>query len=173
MNKKPEAPFLDKVWREIHINFGTTLAPFHSFLTLTGLDTLALRMERHMSNAQRLAEFLAGHSKVSWVNYPGLASNPSHEVAKRQFDGKGYGALLTFGLAGYAKEARYIEKGITSYREVAFGKEFNFLNIQSFAVEIGFEEIHARWYDQEEEDGDLQERRFTRTKFSGGVHFQF
>ncbi|MHC4592232.1 MAG: aminotransferase class I/II-fold pyridoxal phosphate-dependent enzyme, partial [Planctomycetota bacterium] len=97
--KRPDAPFLDKVWREIHINFGTTLAPFHAFLTLIGLDTMALRMERHMSNAQRLAEYLAGHEKVKWVNYPGLAASPSHEVAKRQFAGKGYGALLTFGLA--------------------------------------------------------------------------
>ena len=96
--KKPDAPFLDKVWREIHINFGTTLAPFHSFLTMTGLDTLALRMERHMSNAQTVAEFLSGHSKVRWVNYPGLPNSPSYEVATRQFDGKGYGALLTFGL---------------------------------------------------------------------------
>lgn len=97
--KKPEAPFLDKVWREIHINFGTTLAPFHSFLTMIGLDTLALRMERHMSNAQKLAEFLSDHEKVRWVNYPGLPGSPFHEVAKRQFGGRGYGALLTFGLA--------------------------------------------------------------------------
>ena len=97
--KRPDAPFLDKVWREIHINFGTTLAPLHSFLTVIGLDTLALRMQRHLSNAQKLAEYLAGHKKVRWVNYPGLPASSSHEVAKRQFAGKGYGALLTFGLA--------------------------------------------------------------------------
>ncbi len=97
--KRPDAPFLDKVWREIHINLGTTLAPFHAFLTMLGLDTLALRMERHMSNTQRLAQYLAAHKKVAWVNYPGLLTSPSHEVARRQFAGKGYGAMLTFGLA--------------------------------------------------------------------------
>jgi O-acetylhomoserine (thiol)-lyase len=96
--KRPDAPFLDKVWREIHINFGTTLAPFHAFLTLIGLDTLAVRMERHLSNAQKVAEYLAGHPKVRWVNYPGLPASPWHQVAKRQFEGKGYGGLLTFGL---------------------------------------------------------------------------
>ena len=119
--KKPDAPFLDKVWREIHINFGTTLAPFHSFLTLTGLDTLALRMERHMSNAQKLAEFLAGHSKVSWVNYPGLTSSPSHEVATRQFEGKGYGALLTFALADQAACFEFIRSVKLAYHLANLG----------------------------------------------------
>jgi len=90
--------YIDKVWREIHINFGTTQSPFQSYLTLIGMDTLALRMERHMSNATRLAEFLDGHPKVKWVNFPGLPKNPTHETAKAQFQGKGYGALLTFGL---------------------------------------------------------------------------
>ncbi|MBM4327836.1 MAG: O-acetylhomoserine aminocarboxypropyltransferase/cysteine synthase [Deltaproteobacteria bacterium] len=96
--RRPAAPFLDKVWREIHINFGTTLAPMHAFLTMIGLDTLVLRMDRHVANAQALAEYLSSHKKVKWVNYPGLAANPSHETAKRQFAGLGYGGLLTFGL---------------------------------------------------------------------------
>ncbi len=90
--------FIDKVWREIHINFGTTQSPFQSYLTLIGMDTLALRMERHMSNATRLAEFLDQHPKVKWVNFPGLPKSPAHETAKAQFQGKGYGGLLTFGL---------------------------------------------------------------------------
>lgn len=96
--RKGKLAYIDKVWREIHINFGTTQAPFQSYLTLIGLDTLALRMERHLSNAIKLAEFLDGHPKVKWVNFPGLAKSPAHETAKAQFQGKGYGALLTFGL---------------------------------------------------------------------------
>ncbi|MEW6530597.1 MAG: O-acetylhomoserine aminocarboxypropyltransferase/cysteine synthase family protein [Thermodesulfobacteriota bacterium] len=96
--RRPNAPFLDKVWREIQINFGTTLAPMHAFLTLIGLDTLVLRMERHVANAQKLAEYLSNHKKVKWVNYPGLASSPSHETARRQFSGLGFGGLLTFEL---------------------------------------------------------------------------
>jgi O-acetylhomoserine (thiol)-lyase len=86
--RKPDAPLLDKLWREIHINLGTTLAPFHAFLTMLGLDTLVLRMERHVSNAQKLAQYLATHKKVAWVNHPGLLTSPSHEVARRQFAGK-------------------------------------------------------------------------------------
>jgi O-acetylhomoserine (thiol)-lyase len=96
--RKGNLAYIDKVWREIHINFGTTQAPFHSFLTLIGLDTLALRMERHQSNAIRLAEFLGQHPKVKWVNFPGLPQSPAHATAKAQFLGKGYGALMTFGL---------------------------------------------------------------------------
>jgi O-acetylhomoserine (thiol)-lyase len=96
--RKGKAAYIDKVWREIHINFGTTQAPFHSYLTLLGLDTLALRMERHLSNAIKLAEFLSRHPKVKWVNFPGLPNSPAHETARMQFDGKGYGALMTFGL---------------------------------------------------------------------------
>jgi len=96
--RKGRAAYIDKVWREIHVNFGTCQAPLHSYLTLIGLDTLALRMQRHQSNAAELAEFLDRHPKVDWVNYPGLSTNPWHETARRQFDGKGYGGLLTFGL---------------------------------------------------------------------------
>jgi O-acetylhomoserine (thiol)-lyase len=96
--RRLDAPFLDKVWREIHINFGTTLAPLHAFLTMIGLDTLVLRMERYLENTQALARYLSNHRNVKWVNYPGLAKSPSHEIAKRQFSGKGYGGLLAFGL---------------------------------------------------------------------------
>ena len=119
--KRPDAPFLDKVWREIHINFGTTLAPFHAFLTMIGIDTLALRMERHLSNAQKLAAFLSGHKKVRWVNYPGLADSPSHDVAERQFDGKGFGALLTFGLADEKACFEFIKKVKLAYHLANLG----------------------------------------------------
>lgn len=96
--RKGRLAYSDKVWREIHINFGTTQAPLHSYLTLIGLDTLALRMARHQSNAISVAQFLQGHGKVKWVNFPGLPTSPAHQVAETQFEGKGYGALLTFGL---------------------------------------------------------------------------
>ncbi len=119
--KRPDAPFLDKVWREIHINFGTTQAPLHSFLTVIGLDTLALRMERHMSNTQKLAEYLAGHKKVQWVNFPGLPTNPSHETAGRQFDGKGYGALLAFGLDGQEDCFKFIANVKLAYHLANLG----------------------------------------------------
>ncbi len=119
--KKPDAPFLDKVWREIHINFGTTLAPLHAFLTVIGLDTLALRMQRHMSNAQKLAEYLSGHKKVRWVNYPGLSASSSHDVARRQFAGKGYGGLLAFGLADQQECFKFIANVKLAYHLANLG----------------------------------------------------
>jgi O-acetylhomoserine (thiol)-lyase len=97
-DKRGPLAYIDKVWRELHINLGTTQSPFSSYLTLIGLDTLALRLERTQTNAQKLAEFLVKHPAVKWVNYPGLPSSPHHAVAKAQFKGRGYGGLLTFGL---------------------------------------------------------------------------
>ncbi|MDH3393411.1 MAG: aminotransferase class I/II-fold pyridoxal phosphate-dependent enzyme, partial [Desulfobulbaceae bacterium] len=73
IDRKGDLAYLDKVWREHHINFGTTAAPLHAYLTMVGLDTLALRMERHMENALKVAEFLHLRPEVSWVNYAGLA----------------------------------------------------------------------------------------------------
>ncbi len=96
--RKGELAYIDKVWREIHINFGTSQSPFHSYLTLLGLDTLALRMERHMKNAREAVDFLCGHPKVREVGFPGLPENPSHETAKTLFGGRGFGGLLTFKL---------------------------------------------------------------------------
>ena len=90
--------FTARVRKLIHKDFGACAAPFNSFLSGEGLETLSLRMERHCSNAMRLAQYLKAHEKVSWVNYPGLPDSPFHEVAKRQFDGR-FGGLLTFGLA--------------------------------------------------------------------------
>jgi len=98
IERKGKLAFLDKVWREHHINFGTTQAPFHSYLTMIGLDTLALRMERHTANALKVARFLLDKPQVKWVNYPGIENHPSHPVAQRQFGEKGFGGMLTFGL---------------------------------------------------------------------------
>ncbi|MCP4490618.1 MAG: O-acetylhomoserine aminocarboxypropyltransferase/cysteine synthase [Gammaproteobacteria bacterium] len=98
IDRKGPLALLDKIWREHHINFGTTQAPFHSYLTMIGLDTLALRMERQTANAADIAAYLSTRSDVSWVNYPGLDSHPSRETALRQFGEKGFGGMLTFGL---------------------------------------------------------------------------
>ena len=93
--------FTARTRKLIHKDFGACAAPMNSFLLGEGLETLALRMKRHCSNALKLAQFLDGHEKVQWVNYPGLPDSPFHEVATRQFNGK-YGGLLTFGLSDKA-----------------------------------------------------------------------
>lgn len=108
LDRKGPLAYLDKVWREQHINFGTTQAPLHSYLTMLGLDTLALRMERHLANAQEIATWLVSHPKVKWVNYPGLPASPSHATASHQFGGLGYGGVLAFGLADQEQCFRFI-----------------------------------------------------------------
>ncbi len=109
IDRKGPLAYLDKVWREHHINFGTTQAPLHSYLTMLGLDTLALRLERHMFNAAEIAAWLTEQPQVKWVNYPGLAGSPSHTVASRQFGGRGFGGVLSFGLADQAQCFRFID----------------------------------------------------------------
>ena len=80
-------------------DLGPALSPFNAFLTLTGMETLPLRMERHCSNALALAKWLKAHPKVEWVSYAALEDDPYHALAKRYLGGKG-GAVFTFGLKG-------------------------------------------------------------------------
>lgn len=87
----------EKVFRRI-ILLGTNGNPFDSWMVNSGIKTLALRMERHSENAQKIADFLAKHPKVSRVNYPGLTTHSSHEIAKKQM--KQYGGMLSFELKG-------------------------------------------------------------------------
>ena len=84
---------------------GGVSGPFDSFLTLRGIKTLALRMERHCANAMAVASFLEGHEKVKKVFYPGLASHPQHALAKKQMVG-GFGGIVTAELRGTLDDAR-------------------------------------------------------------------
>ncbi len=84
-------------------DFGTALSPFNSFLLLQGLETLSLRVERTVENALALAKWLEKHPKVERVNYPGLESSPTHDLAKKYFK-KGFGGVLSFEIKG-EKEA--------------------------------------------------------------------
>jgi O-acetylhomoserine (thiol)-lyase len=109
IDRKGPLAYLDKVWREHHINFGTTQAPLHSYLTMIGLDTLALRMERHVTNALEVAHYLEGRSEVECVNYPGLEDHPSRSTAEKQFGGKGFGGMLAFNLKDQAACFTFID----------------------------------------------------------------
>jgi O-acetylhomoserine (thiol)-lyase len=80
-------------------DIGAAITPFNSFLFLQGLETLSIRLDRHVANAQRVAEFLEQHRFVNWVNYPGLKSSAFYELGKRYFP-RGPGAILTFGIHG-------------------------------------------------------------------------
>jgi O-acetylhomoserine (thiol)-lyase len=85
-------------------DIGACLSPFNSFLLLQGVETLSLRVQRHVDNALELAEWLQDQPKVSWVNYPGLEDHPYHEIAGRLLT-NGYGAVLSFGIEGGAEPA--------------------------------------------------------------------
>jgi len=80
-------------------DIGPCLSPFNSFLFLQGIETLAMRMDRHVANAQAVAEHLAGHPKVTWVKYPGLKSDPYHALAARYMP-RGAGSVFSFGIQG-------------------------------------------------------------------------
>jgi len=80
-------------------DLGAVMAPMNAFLTMLGLETLPLRMEKHCANALKVSQFLESHDKVAWVKYPGLKSNPYHELANQYLE-NGYGAVFTFGIKG-------------------------------------------------------------------------
>ena len=102
--------FLMKLRAETLRDTGACISPFNSFLVLQGVETLSLRMERHVSNARAVAEFLEGHKQVKRVHYAGLPSHPHFERAKKYLP-KGPGAVLSFEIQG-GRDAgmRFIEK---------------------------------------------------------------
>jgi O-acetylhomoserine (thiol)-lyase len=90
-------------------DLGPTLAPMNAFLITTGIESLPVRMDRHVANAQAVAEFLAGHKAVEWVSYAGLKSSPHHALAQKYLP-RGPGSVFTFGVkGGYAAGTRLVE----------------------------------------------------------------
>lgn len=89
--------FIMKMRLQFLRDVGSCLSPFNAFLLLQGLETLHLRMERHCANALKVAQYLESHSKVKWVNYPGLKSSRYHDLAKKYLT-NGFGALVGFGV---------------------------------------------------------------------------
>ena len=101
----PEALTEDIRWNTTEF-VGAIMQPFDSWLTLQYLETLPLRMARHSANAQTVAEYLAGHPKVTRVNYPGLSGHPQFDLARRQMDGGG--GMLSFVVPGGIASARTV-----------------------------------------------------------------
>src|SRR5690606_22097753 len=90
-------------------NTGAALSPFNAFLVLQGIETLALRMQRHTENALRVAQFLKDHEQVAWVQYAGLSDHPEHSLAQKYMGGKP-ASILCFGIkGGAAAGARFID----------------------------------------------------------------
>ena len=93
------AAYINKARAQLMRDFGCTPQPIAAFILNLGLESLAVRMERHCENAQAVAEYLEKHSKVSWVNFPGLASSPQHALAQKYLP-RGVCGVISFGVRG-------------------------------------------------------------------------
>lgn len=107
--KAGQLAFLAHLRNLIYRDLGCCPAPLNSFLTLMGLETLPGRMERHCAGALKMADYLEGHPKVAWVNYPGMKTNRFHARVKKLFGGRG-GGLFTFGLGTRDSAVKFIDK---------------------------------------------------------------
>ncbi|WP_422447124.1 homocysteine synthase [Thermoanaerobacterium sp. DL9XJH110] len=104
-----KAAYIARARTQLLRDMGACMSPFNAFLLLQGLETLHVRMQRHVENAQKAAEFLNNHPKVVWVNYPGLAESPYYPLAQKYLP-EGPGAIFTFGIKGGLEAGkRFIE----------------------------------------------------------------
>jgi O-acetylhomoserine (thiol)-lyase len=104
------AAFIARARAEGLRDFGACMSPANAFYLLQGIETLPVRMARHVANAEAVARFLEKHAAVSWVKYPGLESHPDHAILRRQMP-KGAGAIMSFGIKGGRKAgAKLIER---------------------------------------------------------------
>ena len=99
-------------------DMGAALSPFNSFLLLQGLETLSLRVERHVQNAEKIVDFLVNHPKVEKVNYPKLADSPYHALAEKYLP-KGVGSIFTFHVKGGEEEARKVIDNLEIFSNLA------------------------------------------------------
>lgn len=113
-----EASYIAKLRTNLLRDIGASISPFNSYLLLIGLETLSLRMERHVQNAIAVAKFLKDHPKVEWVNYPGLEDNSDYELAQKYLP-KGPGAIFTFGLKGGYEAGKKIIDDLEIFTHVA------------------------------------------------------
>ena len=99
-------------------DYGPTMAPMNAFLTITGIETLHVRMERHCANAQKVAEFLSIHPRVAWVSYAGLKDNKYNALAQKYLP-KGAGAVFTFGVKGGYEAGIKLVEGVRLFSHLA------------------------------------------------------
>ncbi|MBP2076291.1 PLP-dependent aspartate aminotransferase family protein [Oceanobacillus polygoni] len=110
--------FITKLRVQLLRDIGACLSPQSAFLFLQGLETLHLRIERHLQNAEKVASYLQEHDAVEWVNFPGLKEHPSHALAKKYFK-KGYGSIITFGIQGGRDAGRKLIDNVKLWSHVA------------------------------------------------------
>jgi len=112
------AAFLLRARREGVRDFGACMAPFTAFQILQGVETLPLRMERHVANARKVVEFLASHAFVEWVGYPELPGHPDHALAQRLLP-RGCGAVFSFAIKGSRAQGRKLIESLSLFSHLA------------------------------------------------------
>jgi len=145
------AAYIGRVRTVLLRNTGAALSPFNAFLILQGVETLALRMERHNENALAVAKHLEGHPDVDWVLYPGLESSPYYEVAKKTLRGGG-SALVTFGVKGGAEAGKTFVEGLELFSHLANigdAKSLAIHNASTTHSQLNDEELAAAGVTQE------------------------
>jgi cystathionine beta-lyase/cystathionine gamma-synthase len=106
------------------VDVGGVISPFNAWLIMRGSVTLPLRLAQHQSSAQRIAEFLEADPRIAFVAYPGLAGHPQHDVARRQFEGRGFGGMMAFAVAGdAATQDRFVSKLLVITSAVSLGHD--------------------------------------------------
>lgn len=110
--------YILKVRTALLRDLGAAISPFNSFLLTLGLETLSLRVQKHVDNAKKIAEFLSKHPKVEWVNYPGLVGNPYYDLAKKYLP-KGPGSIFTFGVKGGAEAGKKVISAVEIFSHLA------------------------------------------------------
>ncbi|TDL31469.1 O-acetylhomoserine aminocarboxypropyltransferase/cysteine synthase [Jeotgalibacillus sp. S-D1] len=113
-----EAAYIAKFRVQLLRDIGACLSPQNAFLLLQGLETLHLRIDRHIENAGKVAQFLEHHPQVEWVSYPGLESHPSHELAAKYLP-KGPGSIIVFGIKGGREAGRKVIDNTALWSHVA------------------------------------------------------
>lgn len=112
------AAFVTRIRTQLLRDTGACISPFNAFLLLQGLETLSLRVDRHLENTKRIVEYLESKEEVAWVNYPSLESSKYNELAKKYFP-KGAGSIFTFGVKGGEEKARQFIDNLEIFSDLA------------------------------------------------------
>lgn len=112
------AAFATRIRAQLLRDTGACISPFNSFLLLQGLETLSLRVDRHLENTKKIVEYLESNEEVAWVNYPSLEGSKYYELAKKYFP-KGAGSIFTFGIKGGEEKARQFIDNLEIFSDLA------------------------------------------------------
>lgn len=112
------AAYVTKIRVQLLRDTGACISPFNAFLLIQGVETLSLRVERHVENTKKIAEYLSNHEKIAWVNYPSLPGNKYHDLAQKYLP-KGAGSIFTIGIKGSEEDARKFADSLEIFSQLA------------------------------------------------------